>query len=252
MASKVMASGIALRTFSSPRAAAFICERGWRWLMSTAQTVAAGDRRANVMATGPQPQPRLEQCALAAAVARPPARPGCQGRRRRPRTRPRSVRSSSVMSGKVRVTVRGREATPGWLALALAHERERYATSGLYTGWLAPCYSIRLFGDPVLWERASEITDVDGAVKRLADDMLDTLRVASGLAGGAAGRCAEATFVYEFPDTDDGPKVLVNPVITETRGEWEYEEGCLLHPRLVLPDRSAQGSASHGLRPGRE
>jgi peptide deformylase len=99
-----------------------------------------------------------------------------------------------------------------------------------------PRYSIRLFGDPVLKQRASEITDVDGTVKRLADDMFDTLRVASGL-GLAAPQVGvqKRLFVYEFPDTDDGPKVLVNPVITETRGEWEYEEGCLSIPGLYFP-----------------
>ena len=99
-----------------------------------------------------------------------------------------------------------------------------------------PRYSIRLFGDPVLKQRASEITDVDTTVKRLADDMLDTLRVASGL-GLAAPQVGvqKRLFVYEFPDTDDGPKVLVNPVITETRGEWEYEEGCLSIPGLYFP-----------------
>jgi peptide deformylase len=99
-----------------------------------------------------------------------------------------------------------------------------------------PRYSIRLFGDPVLKQRAAEITDVDGAVKRLADDMVDTLRVASGL-GLAAPQVGvqKRLFVYEFPDDEDGPKVLVNPVITETSGEWEYEEGCLSIPGLYFP-----------------
>ena len=35
-----------------------------------------------------------------------------------------------------------------------------------------PPYSIRLFGDPVLKQRAAEIDDVDGALVRLADDMV--------------------------------------------------------------------------------
>jgi len=44
-----------------------------------------------------------------------------------------------------------------------------------------PKYSIRVFGDPVLRERASEVTDVTDALVRLADDMVDTMRAAPGL-----------------------------------------------------------------------
>jgi peptide deformylase len=36
-------------------------------------------------------------------------------------------------------------------------------------------------------------------------------------------------FVY---DIGDGPHTLVNPVITESRGEWTYDEGCLSVPGL--------------------
>jgi peptide deformylase len=40
--------------------------------------------------------------------------------------------------------------------------------------------------------------------------------------------------VYQLND-DLGPKALINPVITESRGEWEYEEGCLSIPGLYFP-----------------
>ena len=33
-------------------------------------------------------------------------------------------------------------------------------------------------------------------------------------------------------DYGDGPKVLVNPIIKESDGEWEFEEGCLSVPWL--------------------
>ena len=39
-------------------------------------------------------------------------------------------------------------------------------------------------------------------------------------------------FVY---DIGDGPVTVVNPRIVESRGEWEYEEGCLSVPGLHWP-----------------
>ena len=94
---------------------------------------------------------------------------------------------------------------------------------------MAP-YTIRVFGDPVLKQRANEITDIDGAIARLADDMLETLYDAHG-AGLAATQVGvqKRLFVY---DIDDDPIVIVNPVITETRGEWTHLEGCLSVPGL--------------------
>ncbi len=50
-----------------------------------------------------------------------------------------------------------------------------------------PGYTIRTYGDPVLNQKAAPITDIDGAVKRLADDMVAPLREVEGL-GLAAPR----------------------------------------------------------------
>ena len=95
-----------------------------------------------------------------------------------------------------------------------------------------PPYNIRIFGDPVLKQRAAEITDVDGALARLADDMIVTMYEAPGL-GLAAPQVGvqKRLFVYDLHD-EEGPKVLINPVITESRGEWVYDEGCLSVPGL--------------------
>ncbi len=91
-------------------------------------------------------------------------------------------------------------------------------------------YTIRVFGDPVLKQRAAPITDIDGAIARLADDMFDTLYDAHG-AGLAAPQVGvqKRLFVY---DIDEEPIVVVNPTITETSGEWTYLEGCLSVPGL--------------------
>lgn len=91
-------------------------------------------------------------------------------------------------------------------------------------------YAIRVFGDPVLTQRAAEVDDINGALVRLADDMLTTMYEAPGL-GLAAPQVGvqKRLFVY---DAGDGPAVLVNPVISESSGEWSYDEGCLSVPGL--------------------
>ena len=95
-----------------------------------------------------------------------------------------------------------------------------------------PPYSIRLFGDPVLKQKAAEITNVDGSLVRLAEDMIVTMREAPGI-GLAAPQVGvqRRLFVYELQD-ETGPHVIVNPTISESRGEWVYEEGCLSVPGL--------------------
>ena len=95
-------------------------------------------------------------------------------------------------------------------------------------------YQIRLFGDPVLTQRASEVTDIDGKLVKLAEDMVTTMHDAHGL-GLAAPQVGvqKRMFVYQLADED--PVTIINPVIAESRGEWEYEEGCLSIPGLFFP-----------------
>ena len=38
-------------------------------------------------------------------------------------------------------------------------------------------------------------------------------------------------FVYDL-QAGDGPQVLINPVVSESEGEWEFTEGCLSVPGL--------------------
>ena len=92
-------------------------------------------------------------------------------------------------------------------------------------------YEIRLFGDPVLRQRATEVTDIDGKLARLAEDMVQTMYDApgSGLAATQVG-VEKRIFVY---DAGDGPRTIINPVLSETRDEWAFDEGCLSVPGLT-------------------
>ena len=96
-------------------------------------------------------------------------------------------------------------------------------------------YAIRLYGDPVLRQRARDVVDIDGKLKVLADDMVQTMYDAPGV-GLAAPQVGiqKRMFVYDLHD-DLGPRAIVNPVVSESRGEWTFEEGCLSIPELSWP-----------------
>jgi peptide deformylase len=93
-------------------------------------------------------------------------------------------------------------------------------------------YSIRIVGDPVLRQRANEVTDIDGRVAAIVDGMKGALYEASGLAVAAPQvGVLKRIFVYDMHE-GDGPNVIVNPTISEADGEWVYDEGCLSVPGL--------------------
>jgi peptide deformylase len=89
---------------------------------------------------------------------------------------------------------------------------------------------IRTYGDPVLTAVTSEIDLVDAKIIALVNSMIETMNEAPGV-GLAANQIGvqKRLFVY---DKGDGPRVVINPVIVETSGEWPYEEGCLSVPGL--------------------
>lgn len=97
---------------------------------------------------------------------------------------------------------------------------------------MASPYAIRIVGDPVLVQRAEEVTDIDSRLAAICDDMAVTMYEAPGV-GLAAPQVGiqQRFFVYDLQD-GDGAKVLINPEIQESEGEWEYQEGCLSIPGL--------------------
>ena len=94
-------------------------------------------------------------------------------------------------------------------------------------------YEIRTFGDPVLKTPAAAITQIDGKIARLVDDMFDTLYASDSGIGLAAPQIGvqKQIFVWEI---DDEAMVIINPEIVESSGEWVYDEGCLSIPGLYV------------------
>lgn len=93
-------------------------------------------------------------------------------------------------------------------------------------------HDIRTFGDPVLKTVADEITNIDAKLVRLTEEMFGVMYQAPGI-GLAAPQIGiqRRLFVY---DIDDDPRVIINPKIVESSGEWVYDEGCLSIPGLYV------------------
>lgn len=94
-------------------------------------------------------------------------------------------------------------------------------------------YEIRTFGDPVLKTPAAAVTEIDGKVARLVDNMFETLSVSDtgiGLAAPQVG-VQKQIFVWEV---EEKRELVINPQIVESSGEWVYEEGCLSIPGLYV------------------
>ena len=90
---------------------------------------------------------------------------------------------------------------------------------------------IHLLGSPVLRERTAPVAEVTDEVRRLAEDMFETMHAAKGigLAAPQVGR-RERLFVAEV---EEGERlVLINPEIVLAEGKAKGEEGCLSIPEI--------------------
>lgn len=94
-------------------------------------------------------------------------------------------------------------------------------------------FPIRVFGDPVLRQRAAEIKEIDGRIVRLSEEMIETMRDAPGV-GLAAPQVGIERRIFVY-DVGEGAQTVINPEIIESSGEWEWEEGCLSVPDLHWP-----------------
>ena len=114
--------------------------------------------------------------------------------------------------------------------------------------------SLHLLGSPALRQRSVEVETVDDDVRRLVEDMFETMDAARGV-GLAANQVgvAQRVFVVDVPH-EDGTRdrfAVVNPVLGEKKGKQKDDEGCLSMPGITEPvDRSRvvrlRGFDEHG------
>lgn len=89
---------------------------------------------------------------------------------------------------------------------------------------------IRTAPDPVLKRKAKKIHTIDGSVKKLVRDMLETMYADPGRVGLAAPQVGVSLRVIVIGIPEEEEIVLVNPEIVRRRGERIIDEGCLSVP----------------------
>jgi peptide deformylase len=100
------------------------------------------------------------------------------------------------------------------------------------------------WGDPVLHAPAAPVKDIDGSLRSLVADMVETMYAAPGI-GLAAPQIAVPyrVIVVDLSVGQDKAQLiaLVNPEIVEKEGEQRHEEGCLSVPGFGgVPARPAR------------
>jgi peptide deformylase len=103
---------------------------------------------------------------------------------------------------------------------------------------------IRLFGDPVLRKPALEVVDFDRELRRLVQDLTDTMLEAPG-AGLAAPQIGVGLRVFTwYVEGEVGH--LVNPSLQLSEELQDGPEGCLSIPGLSIDCTRALSVVAHG------
>ena len=99
--------------------------------------------------------------------------------------------------------------------------------------------NLRLEKDEILKKKSREVENIDEKIQILIDDMLETMYKFNGVGLSAVQVGILKRVVVIDIDDGTGPKILINPKITKTKGEHEVEEGCLSFPnqyaKLIRP-----------------
>jgi peptide deformylase len=90
---------------------------------------------------------------------------------------------------------------------------------------------ILTFPDPRLRRKAARVAEVNAEIRRIVDDMFETMYAAPGI-GLAAIQVdiSQRIVVIDVSEERDSPLCLINPEIRAQEGEEQTEEGCLSVP----------------------
>jgi len=89
---------------------------------------------------------------------------------------------------------------------------------------------LHLLGSPVLRQHSTEVASVDAEVRRLIEDMFETMDAARGV--GLAANQVGVTKRVAIVAVEDDRFAMVNPRIVEAEGRIVAEEGCLSIPEI--------------------
>jgi peptide deformylase len=99
-------------------------------------------------------------------------------------------------------------------------------------------YPIVKYGDPVLETNAAPITTFDDNLKKLIEDMFESMYAAHGvgLAAPQIGISKRIAVIdITFKEDSEAKLVLINPEIIHTEGKQSSNEGCLSIPEFREP-----------------
>jgi peptide deformylase len=91
--------------------------------------------------------------------------------------------------------------------------------------------SVRLYGDPVLRRVADPVTAVTPDIRKIIEDMTDSMWHQVGI-GLAAPQVGISLRILVMDNGKGGARAVLNPVITDRRGSLREEEGCLSLPGI--------------------
>lgn len=89
---------------------------------------------------------------------------------------------------------------------------------------------IKLAGDPILKQNCAEVTKIDKRIKKLLDDMTETMYASEGV--GIAAPQVGVSLRVVVVDVDKKRYELINPTIIYREGSVIDSEGCLSCPNL--------------------
>ena len=110
---------------------------------------------------------------------------------------------------------------------------------------------IKEYPEKVLSQKAAPISEINKAVQRLIDDMIETMYAAPGIGlaapqVGVSGRLI--VIDVSIREEEKTPLiVLINPEIVNAQGEIESEEGCLSLPDYNTMVKRSERIAVRGL-----
>ena len=93
--------------------------------------------------------------------------------------------------------------------------------------------SVLQYPDPRLYNVARPVTSIDGDIRRLINDMTETMYAAPGV--GLAATQVDVhlqIIVMDLSGTHDQLIVFINPEIIASKGVSDLEEGCLSVPGI--------------------
>ncbi len=102
---------------------------------------------------------------------------------------------------------------------------------------------ILTYPNPILKTKAEPIAEVNDEIRKLAEDMAETMYLAQGV-GLAANQVGilKRIFVIDCADEDEPSelRVFINPEILELDGDQKFTEGCLSFPGASEEIRRAE------------